>query len=90
MTDFPHTTNLRGARPGVSITHKECIAMKNVTTATSRRDQERLRELVAVMGENVVLVLLEAARQNSERPLMNLPDKWRDKAIASFRQFIKK
>jgi hypothetical protein len=61
--------------------------MKLVTTATSRRAQDRrLRELVALVGESVVLVLLEAVTQNSERPLMDLPDEWRDRAIAGFRQ----
>jgi hypothetical protein len=35
-------------------------------------------------------ILIEAVMQNSEAPLRDLPDEWRDKAIAGFRQFIKK
>lgn len=57
----------------------------------SRREQDRrLKEAVAVMGESVVLVLIDAVIQKSERPLRKLPDEWRDRAISSFRQFVKK
>ena len=42
------------------------------------------------MGESVVHMLIDAVTQQSERPLMDLPDEWRDQAIAGFRQFIKK
>jgi hypothetical protein len=61
--------------------------MKLVTTATSRRAQDRrLRELVALVGESVVLVLLEAVTQNSERPLMDLPESGRSIIAQSLRE----
>jgi hypothetical protein len=41
--------------------------MKLATTTASRLEQDRaLRKAVAVMGEGVVLVLLEAVTQQSE------------------------
>jgi hypothetical protein len=56
--------------------------MKHLTTAASRREQDRrLREAIAVMGESVVHLLIDAVLQQSERPLMDLPDEWREKAI---------
>jgi hypothetical protein len=67
----------------VSIQHKECIAMNK-----REQDTRRLREWVAVLGEESVHCILDAFLQNSETPLLGLPDEWRDKAIAEFRQII--
>jgi hypothetical protein len=65
--------------------------MKHVTTTASRREQDRrLKEAVALMGESNVHMLIDAVTQQSEAPLMDLPDEWREKAIAGFRQIIKK
>ena len=65
--------------------------MKLATAPASRREQERaLRKAVAVMGERIVRVILEAVTQQSKRPPRKLPDEWRDRTISAFRQFIKK
>jgi hypothetical protein len=64
--------------------------MKLVTTTASREQKRRLKEATAILGEETMHMLLDAVLQNSERPLMDLPDEWRDKAISSFRQFIRK
>ena len=66
--------------------------MKVVTTAASRgeRTARCLRDLVEIAGEDVAHAVVDAALENSERPLMCLPDKWRYKAIAAFRWTIRK
>ena len=65
--------------------------MKVVTTAASRERTARcLRDLVEIAGEDVAQAVVDAVLENSERPLMCLPDKWRYKAIAAFRWTIRK
>jgi hypothetical protein len=91
MTDFPIARIRTALALGVSLTAQGDEAMKHVTTAALRREQNIImKEAVAVMGEDVVHMLIDAVTQQSEAPLMDLPDEWRDRAIAAFRQFIKK
>jgi hypothetical protein len=90
MTDSAHSMNLRDARLGVSITAQGDEAMKNVTTAASREQKRRLKEATAILGEESMHCILDAFLQNSEQPLLGLPVKWRKRAIARFRQIIRK
>ena len=52
-----------------------------------RREQDALfAHFLVVVGEDALRTLLEAITQNSEQPLARLPLKWRERAIAAFRQ----
>jgi hypothetical protein len=85
MTDFPIPRICAALALACPSQHKEMKPMKHVTTAASRR---KLREATAILGEESMHCILDAFLQNSETPLLGLPDKWRDKAIAEFRQII--
>jgi hypothetical protein len=54
-----------------------------------RRHLEReyyLWDAVADFGYDGVAAIIEAFKQESERPLTRLPPRWRDKAISAFRE----
>ena len=64
---------------------------RTVGAVNKRREQQlaELRAATATLGEDVMMAIIEAVRQDFDRPLAGLPDKWRDKAIAAFRQMKK-
>jgi hypothetical protein len=45
-----------------------------------------LLDAAAEFGCDAVAAIIEAFKQESERPLTRLPPKWRDKAISTFRE----
>jgi hypothetical protein len=38
------------------------------------------------LGYDTIVAIIEAVNQKSEEPLTRLPDRWREKAIAAFRE----
>jgi hypothetical protein len=54
-----------------------------------REQHRRLKEAAAILGEESMHCILDAFLQNSETPLLDLPVKWRKRAIARFRQIKK-
>jgi hypothetical protein len=84
MTAFPIARIRTALALACPSQHKECIAMNK------REKHRRLKEATAILGEESMHCILDAFLQNSETPLLGLPVKWRKRAIARFRQIIRK